>query len=50
MTQNQIIKLKLEIDNIKEYIDAEVCKKCEEMYARLEHCKNILEQIQNEKT
>jgi hypothetical protein len=50
MKHNQITKLKLEIDSIKEYIDTELCKKCEEMYKRLEYCKDILEKLQNEQT
>lgn len=33
---NYIINLKLEIDAIKEYIDTELCRKCDEMRQKLE--------------
>lgn len=48
MTNNQIIQLKLEIDSIKEYINTDVCKKCEEMYNRLHECQKLLENLQDE--
>lgn len=32
-------EIKLEIDAMKEYIDTELCKKCEEMRNRLEQLK-----------
>lgn len=33
---NNIINLKLEIDTIKEYIETELCIKCDEMRKKLE--------------
>ena len=50
MINNQITQLKLEIDSIKEYINAELCKKCEEMYNRLQECQSLLESLSHEKT
>jgi len=50
MTNNPITQLKLEIDSIKEYLDAELCKKCEEMYNRLQECQSLLERLSRETT
>ena len=33
---NHIVNLKLEIDAIKEYIETELCRKCDEMRRKLE--------------
>lgn len=49
MKNNQIAQLKLEIDSIKEYLETELCKKCEEMSNRLQECYSLLEKITNEK-
>lgn len=46
MKNNQIAQLKLEIDSIKEYLETELCKKCEEMSQRLKECYDILESIE----
>lgn len=49
MNINQIAQLKLEIDSIKEYLETELCKKCEEMNRKLLECYAILDQIVDEK-
>lgn len=36
MTKTDITNLKIQIDSIKEYVDTELCKKCEEMKKQLE--------------
>jgi hypothetical protein len=42
------MELKLEIDRIKEYIDSDLCKRCEEMSERLKECEQLMESyIQN---
>ena len=33
---DHIVNLKLEIDSIKEYIETELCRKCDEMRRKLE--------------
>jgi hypothetical protein len=33
---NHIVNLRLEIDTIKEYIETELCRKCDEMRKKLE--------------
>jgi hypothetical protein len=46
MNQSEkITSLKLEIDHIKEYLETDVCKRCEEMYNMLENCENLLKEI-----
>jgi hypothetical protein len=45
---HQIIELKLEIDHIKEYLQTEVCKKCEEMFLKLNECEILLQKILQE--
>jgi hypothetical protein len=50
MIQKQLIQLKLEIDSIKEYLNTEICKTCDEMHTRLKYCQELLEKLQNEKT
>lgn len=47
MTNNQINQLKLEMDSLKEYINTDVCKRCEEMYKRLQECQRLLENLEN---
>lgn len=49
MNSNQIAQLKLEIDSIKEYLETELCKKCEEMNQRLLECYSMLDKIIDEK-
>lgn len=44
MMYDQIIHLKLEIDKIKEYVNSELCKKCEEMSRRLKECEELISQ------
>jgi hypothetical protein len=44
-----IVELKQELDSIKEYVDSEICKKCQEMYIRLEECQKLIKDyIDNE--
>jgi hypothetical protein len=45
MNNNQVAQLKLEIDSIKEYLETELCKKCEEMSNRLQECYVVLERL-----
>lgn len=48
MTMNhneKIADLKLEIDHIKEYLETDACKRCEEMYAMLDKCQQLLKEI-----
>lgn len=47
MIPNQIIHLKLEIDKIKEYVNSELCKKCEEMTQRLKECEKLIKEYTN---
>lgn len=39
---NQIREIQQEIDYIKEYVESELCKKCDEMKSRLQHCETLL--------
>lgn len=39
---NQITEIRQEIDHIREYVDSDLCKKCEEMQIRLKQCENLL--------
>jgi hypothetical protein len=45
MSNNQIEQLRLEIDSIKEYLETELCKKCEEMSKKLQECYVVLERL-----
>ena len=47
MTLSQILEIKTEIDRIKEYVDSEICHKCEEMKHRLELCEQMLIELNN---
>lgn len=49
MNNNQVAQLKVEIDSIKEYLETELCKKCEEMSQKLSECYAILDKITDEK-
>lgn len=42
MTQKQITEIKLEIDRIKEYVESELCQKCEQMSKRLIECEELV--------
>lgn len=42
MTKLEISAIKEEIDRLKEYINTDLCKKCEEMASRLQQCEKIL--------
>lgn len=44
----QIIDIKSQIDSLKEYIDTELCKKCEEMKRKLDQLNCLLDSIENE--
>jgi hypothetical protein len=37
-----ITDLKLEIDSLKEYLQNEICRKCEELSSRLAECESLL--------
>lgn len=37
-----LIKIKMEIDFLKEYLENEICKKCEELSSRLKECEGLL--------
>lgn len=39
---SQILEIKQEIDNIKEYVESDLCKICEEMRNRLYQCEKLL--------
>jgi hypothetical protein len=41
----KITSLKVEIDHIKEYLDTDACKRCEEMYTMLDKCEQLLKEI-----
>jgi hypothetical protein len=47
MNEEDFVKIKADIDNIKEYISTEICKKCEEMFSQLEKYQKILNQYTN---
>lgn len=42
MKMQKIMELKLEIDRIKEYIDSDLCQRCEEMHNRLKECEKLM--------
>ena len=42
-TKQKMIELKQQIDSIKEYVDSELCKKCQEMYDSLVECQKLLQ-------
>lgn len=42
MTNEQISLIKDQIDHIQEYIDTDLCKKCEEMKVKLDVLKEIV--------
>jgi len=42
MNKLEINTLKEEIDRLKEYINTDLCKKCEEMANRLQQCEKLL--------
>ena len=39
---NRILEIKQEIDSIKEYVESDLCKKCEEMTTRLKYYESLL--------
>lgn len=41
---SQILEIKQEIDNIKEYVNSDLCKICEEMRKRLSQCEKLLDE------
>lgn len=45
MNKNQILELKLEIDKIKEYVQSELCRKCDEMQAKLKEYEEAISAI-----
>ena len=46
MNQSEkITSLKLEIYHIKEYLETDSCKRCEEMYNMLDKCEKLLKEI-----
>ena len=42
LSQDQITQIQNQIDNIKEYVNSEICKMCEEMKTKLVSCENLL--------
>jgi hypothetical protein len=44
MTKETISDIQNEIDCIREYVETELCKKCEEMFRHLRHLEKLLEQ------
>lgn len=48
MDHQKIIGVKSEIDNIKEYIDTEICRKCTDMKNKLDHLYEILQKTLEE--
>lgn len=48
MTQETIVDIQNEIDSIREYVETELCKKCEEMFQHLKHLEKLLEQYKVE--
>lgn len=47
LTTQQIINLQQEIDNLKEYINTDLCRKCAEINRRLEECERLLHNAKN---
>lgn len=52
MLDNKILQLKLEIDQIKEYVEDEICQRCDKLNKRLYECESsiiflIEEKIEN---
>lgn len=48
MTQKHIVELQIQIDQIEEYIQTEMCQKCEEMRVSLIHLKQSLKKFLEE--
>jgi hypothetical protein len=44
MTKETITDIQNEIYSIREYVETELCKKCEEMSKHLQHLEKLLEQ------
>lgn len=44
MTQEQIRNIQTEIDSIREYVETELCKKCEEMFKNLAQLEKLLKE------
>jgi flagellar biosynthesis/type III secretory pathway protein FliH len=42
LSQDEITEIQNQIDNIKEYINSEICKMCEEMTTKLVLCEKLL--------
>jgi len=42
LNEQQIIEIKQTIDNIREYVESDLCKMCEEMTNRLLQCQKLL--------
>jgi hypothetical protein len=42
LNEQQIIEIKQNIDNIREYVESDLCKICEEMTNRLRQCEKLL--------
>jgi hypothetical protein len=42
MNEEDISKIKMEIDYLKEYLENEICKKCKELSSRLKECEDLL--------
>lgn len=48
MTKETIADIQNEIDSIREYVETELCRKCEEMFVHLQHLEKLLEQYKIE--
>lgn len=48
MTKQQFVELQLQIDQIEEYLQTEICQKCEQMRVSLIHLKQSLKKFSEE--
>jgi hypothetical protein len=44
MEINNLSEIKVEIDRLKEYVNSELCKKCEELNKRLIECERLVQE------
>lgn len=50
MKKEKVQELKDKIEYIKEYVTSDLCKKCEEMYASLMECQQLLEKFEDKES
>lgn len=48
MTKETMVDIQNEIDSIKEYIETELCKKCEEMSQQLKFLESLLKKYETD--